>query len=206
MPARMFLAVLRQALLQPAQCAGRTHALKVVRSPVLRSRPQGCVLWFTGLSGSGARRGTSRPAVPPADFVIHPRPMFSSHHFPSPPRPHPRQVNGGVHARARPPQRREAVLRPRRRAASPHPAPPLPALAVAPPPLRSEQAGLPAGRLRPPPGDNIRHGLNKNLGFSADDRKENIRRIGAPRTPSLARPPAGATPAGRPPPPHRART
>lgn len=26
-------------------------------------------------------------------------------------------------------------------------------------------------------GDNIRHGLNKNLGFSADDRKENIRRI-----------------------------
>lgn len=27
-------------------------------------------------------------------------------------------------------------------------------------------------------GDNIRHGLNKNLGFTADDRKENIRRIG----------------------------
>ena len=27
-------------------------------------------------------------------------------------------------------------------------------------------------------GDNIRHGLNKNLGFSAADRKENIRRIG----------------------------
>mgnify|MGYP000660044046 CR=1 FL=1 len=27
-------------------------------------------------------------------------------------------------------------------------------------------------------GDNIRHGLNKNLGFSADDRAENIRRIG----------------------------
>ncbi len=26
-------------------------------------------------------------------------------------------------------------------------------------------------------GDNIRHGLNKDLGFSADDRKENIRRI-----------------------------
>ncbi|XP_039207940.1 bifunctional 3'-phosphoadenosine 5'-phosphosulfate synthase 2 isoform X2 [Crotalus tigris] len=26
-------------------------------------------------------------------------------------------------------------------------------------------------------GDNIRHGLNKNLGFSADDREENIRRI-----------------------------
>jgi len=26
--------------------------------------------------------------------------------------------------------------------------------------------------------DNIRHGLNKNLGFSDDDRKENIRRIG----------------------------
>lgn len=27
-------------------------------------------------------------------------------------------------------------------------------------------------------GDNIRHGINKNLGFSAEDRKENIRRIG----------------------------
>jgi adenylylsulfate kinase len=26
-------------------------------------------------------------------------------------------------------------------------------------------------------GDNIRHGLNKDLGFSAEDRKENIRRI-----------------------------
>lgn len=27
-------------------------------------------------------------------------------------------------------------------------------------------------------GDNIRHGLNRNLGFSAQDREENIRRIG----------------------------
>ena len=27
-------------------------------------------------------------------------------------------------------------------------------------------------------GDNIRHGLNKNLGFSSEDRSENIRRIG----------------------------
>ncbi len=27
-------------------------------------------------------------------------------------------------------------------------------------------------------GDNIRHGLNKDLGFSKEDRKENIRRIG----------------------------
>ena len=27
-------------------------------------------------------------------------------------------------------------------------------------------------------GDNVRHGLNKNLGFSEADRKENIRRIG----------------------------
>ncbi|HRF87464.1 MAG TPA: adenylyl-sulfate kinase [Pseudomonadales bacterium] len=27
-------------------------------------------------------------------------------------------------------------------------------------------------------GDNVRLGINKNLGFSADDRKENIRRIG----------------------------
>lgn len=27
-------------------------------------------------------------------------------------------------------------------------------------------------------GDNVRHGLNKGLGFTAEDRKENIRRIG----------------------------
>ena len=27
-------------------------------------------------------------------------------------------------------------------------------------------------------GDNVRHGLNKNLGFSAEDRVENIRRLG----------------------------
>ena len=27
-------------------------------------------------------------------------------------------------------------------------------------------------------GDNVRHGMNKNLGFSAEDRTENIRRIG----------------------------
>src|SRR5215212_2538175 len=27
-------------------------------------------------------------------------------------------------------------------------------------------------------GDNVRHGLNKNLGFSPEDRAENIRRIG----------------------------
>ncbi|KAL2923234.1 Adenylyl-sulfate kinase 3 [Bienertia sinuspersici] len=27
-------------------------------------------------------------------------------------------------------------------------------------------------------GDNLRHGLNKNLGFSAEDRAENIRRVG----------------------------
>ncbi|MBI5190986.1 MAG: adenylyl-sulfate kinase [Nitrospirae bacterium] len=27
-------------------------------------------------------------------------------------------------------------------------------------------------------GDNVRHGLNRDLGFSAEDRKENIRRIG----------------------------
>ncbi len=27
-------------------------------------------------------------------------------------------------------------------------------------------------------GDNVRFGLNKNLGFSAEDRTENIRRIG----------------------------
>ncbi|MBL8746023.1 MAG: adenylyl-sulfate kinase [Phycisphaerae bacterium] len=37
------------------------------------------------------------------------------------------------------------------------------------------QRGLHAYRLD---GDNIRFGLNKNLGFSAEDRKENIRRIG----------------------------
>lgn len=27
-------------------------------------------------------------------------------------------------------------------------------------------------------GDNLRHGLNKNLGFSPEDRTENIRRVG----------------------------
>ena len=27
-------------------------------------------------------------------------------------------------------------------------------------------------------GDNVRHGLNKDLGFSPEDRTENIRRIG----------------------------
>ncbi len=37
------------------------------------------------------------------------------------------------------------------------------------------QRGVPSYRLD---GDNIRHGLNKNLGFSAEDRAENIRRIG----------------------------
>ena len=37
------------------------------------------------------------------------------------------------------------------------------------------QRGHPTYRLD---GDNIRHGLNKNLGFSAADRAENIRRIG----------------------------
>ena len=34
--------------------------------------------------------------------------------------------------------------------------------------------GIPAYSLD---GDNIRHGLNKNLGFSPEDREENIRRI-----------------------------
>lgn len=37
------------------------------------------------------------------------------------------------------------------------------------------QSGTPCYRLD---GDNIRMGLNKNLGFSAEDRAENIRRIG----------------------------
>ncbi|MEO1008562.1 MAG: adenylyl-sulfate kinase [Planctomycetota bacterium] len=37
------------------------------------------------------------------------------------------------------------------------------------------QQGTAAYRLD---GDNVRHGLNKNLGFSAEDRAENIRRIG----------------------------
>lgn len=27
-------------------------------------------------------------------------------------------------------------------------------------------------------GDNLRHGLNKDLGFAAEDRAENIRRVG----------------------------
>ncbi len=34
--------------------------------------------------------------------------------------------------------------------------------------------GIPAYGLD---GDNIRHGLNKNLGFSPEDREENIRRV-----------------------------
>ena len=37
------------------------------------------------------------------------------------------------------------------------------------------ELGVPAYRLD---GDNVRHGLNSNLGFSAADRHENIRRIG----------------------------
>ncbi|MCT2536926.1 adenylyl-sulfate kinase [Aquibacillus koreensis] len=37
------------------------------------------------------------------------------------------------------------------------------------------QSGIRTYRLD---GDNIRHGLNKNLGFSPEDRTENIRRIG----------------------------
>ncbi|MDF1562838.1 MAG: adenylyl-sulfate kinase [Deltaproteobacteria bacterium] len=37
------------------------------------------------------------------------------------------------------------------------------------------QQGVPSYRMD---GDNIRFGLNKNLGFSAEDRAENIRRIG----------------------------
>jgi adenylylsulfate kinase len=40
---------------------------------------------------------------------------------------------------------------------------------------RLMEAGRLAYRLD---GDNIRHGLNKNLGFTAEDRAENIRRIG----------------------------
>ncbi len=35
--------------------------------------------------------------------------------------------------------------------------------------------GIPAYGLD---GDNIRHGLNKNLGFSSEEREENIRRVG----------------------------
>jgi adenylylsulfate kinase len=42
-----------------------------------------------------------------------------------------------------------------------------------------EQVLLQRGRLAYRlDGDNVRHGLNKNLGFSAQDRAENIRRIG----------------------------
>ncbi|WP_137875743.1 adenylyl-sulfate kinase [Rhodococcus sp. Q] len=37
-------------------------------------------------------------------------------------------------------------------------------------------AGIPAYRLD---GDNLRHGLNADLGFGADDRAENVRRVGA---------------------------
>jgi adenylylsulfate kinase len=45
--------------------------------------------------------------------------------------------------------------------------------------VAAEQALVAAGRLAYVlDGDNIRHGLNKNLGFSPADRTENIRRIG----------------------------
>ncbi|MET8318115.1 adenylyl-sulfate kinase [Rhodococcus erythropolis] len=37
-------------------------------------------------------------------------------------------------------------------------------------------AGIPAYRLD---GDNLRHGLNADLGFSAEDRAENVRRVGS---------------------------
>ncbi len=45
--------------------------------------------------------------------------------------------------------------------------------------VAAEQALVQRGRLAYVlDGDNIRHGLNKNLGFSPADRSENIRRIG----------------------------
>ncbi|MFT5424358.1 MAG: adenylylsulfate kinase [Phycisphaerales bacterium] len=40
---------------------------------------------------------------------------------------------------------------------------------------RLVRSGVHAYRLD---GDNVRHGLNSNLGFSAEDRQENIRRVG----------------------------
>ncbi len=44
---------------------------------------------------------------------------------------------------------------------------------------RVEQALMAQGRLAYVlDGDNVRHGLNSNLGFGAEDRAENIRRIG----------------------------
>jgi adenylylsulfate kinase len=45
--------------------------------------------------------------------------------------------------------------------------------------VAAEKALLERGRLAYVlDGDNVRHGLNKNLGFSQEDRTENIRRIG----------------------------
>jgi len=45
--------------------------------------------------------------------------------------------------------------------------------------MAAEQALLGAGRMAYVlDGDNVRHGLNSNLGFSPEDRTENIRRIG----------------------------
>ena len=45
--------------------------------------------------------------------------------------------------------------------------------------VAAERALLERGRLAYVlDGDNVRHGLNKNLGFSPEDRTENIRRIG----------------------------
>jgi bifunctional enzyme CysN/CysC len=40
---------------------------------------------------------------------------------------------------------------------------------------RLAEAGVPAYRLD---GDNLRHGLNSDLGFAAEDREENVRRTG----------------------------
>jgi len=45
--------------------------------------------------------------------------------------------------------------------------------------IAAEQVALSKGKLAYVlDGDNVRHGLNKNLGFSPEDRTENIRRIG----------------------------
>ena len=45
--------------------------------------------------------------------------------------------------------------------------------------IAAEQVVLSKGKLAYVlDGDNVRHGLNKNLGFSPEDRTENIRRIG----------------------------
>ena len=117
---------------------------------------KGCVLWFTGLSGSGKVRQPpsttfSRRSVPVVAFPpFIPRVRGDSEQLP------------------------ESRLTP---SVSTHPAPANPTNAVHRG-VHPRARALPARQGEVLDGDNIRHGLNSNLGFSAEDREENSRRIG----------------------------